>query len=62
MKEKERPCESTFSQFSSFSRKVTGDDVVFLRVPVFILDGYRRKILSDPLEKSWQDKNITSIT
>lgn len=56
--------------------KVTGDEVVFLRHSVFVLDGSLRsifltssevfgdlRILSAPHEKSWhsQDKNVTPI-
>ena len=56
--------------------KVTGDEVVFLRDPMFVLDGTLQsifgtsskvfgdlRILSEPHEKSWhsQDKNVTPI-
>ena len=56
--------------------KVTGDEVVFLRDPVFVLDGTLQsifgtssevfgdlRIISEPHQKSWhpQDKNVTPI-
>ena len=52
--------------------KVTGDEVVFLRDPVFVLDGTLQSIFGSlrrsshtigPHEKSWhsQDKNVTPI-
>ena len=42
-------------------RKVTGDKVIFLPVPMFMLDGTLRKSFetsSDPYEKSWQSLRI----
>ena len=42
-------------------RKVTEDEVVFLPVPMFMLDGTLRKAFetsSDPYEKSWQSLRI----
>ena len=65
-----------FLRILLFSRKVTGDEAVFLRVPVLVLDGSLRKafgslwdvfghlgILSDSYEKSChsQDKHVTPI-
>ena len=71
MREKKRPI---FSEFSYFSRKVTGEEVVFLCVPKFALDRTLWKvfgslqtswdIILDANEKSWhsQDNNVTPIT